>query len=369
MRSRETCQVPYLMDNPSPQALAVPLSMVPAQRWSLRRHWERIVSILILLPSVLALALFIYTFIAWTGYVSLTDWRSAAPDLTFVGLKNYATLLFGGGVDMIRFHIDLRNMIGFTIVFLAACIVIGFTLAALLDRHIRAEGLFRSIFIFPMAISFIVTGVAWRWILTPGDPTTGYVGVNLLLDKQGLRQLTSAWFTDPTVAHISAASGLGQFLASHGLGFLTSQNEFGYALAVTSLVIAATWQLSGYTMALYLAGLRGIPDELREAARVDGASEWQVYRYIVLPLLQPVTLTVIIILGHMSLKIYDLVVSMTGGEGGGFATDVPALNMWKTTFSATLFGQGAAIAVILLLLVATLIVPYLRSQMREEAAA
>jgi glucose/mannose transport system permease protein len=346
--------------------MAMPLQ-APARTWSLRRDWERIVSILLLLPSVLALAFFVYTFIGWTGFVSLTAWQGAAPDLTFVGLKNYAQLLGGGGVEMIRFHIDLRNMIGFTVVFLSACIIIGFTLAALLDRHVRAEGIFRSIYIFPYAVSFIVTGVAWRWILTPGDATTGYIGVNQILDTIGLRQLTSRWFTDPTVAHIMADSGLGQFLKNIGLGFLTSQNEFGYALAVTSLVIAATWQLSGYTMALYLAGLRSIPDELREAARVDGASEWQIYRYVVLPLLRPVTLTVIIILGHMSLKIYDLVVSMTGGEGGGFATDVPALNMWKTTFQATQFAQGAAIAVILLLLVATLIVPYLLSQMRSEA--
>ena len=348
------------------QFLTAPLPSARVRQWSLRRDWERIVSILLLLPSVLALALFVYTFIGWTGYISLTAWKGAAPDLTFVGLKNYAQLLVAGGVDMIRFHIDLRNMVGFTVVFLAACIVIGFTLAALIDRHVKAEGVFRSIFIFPMAISFIVTGVSWRWILTPGDATSGYVGVNQLLDRIGLRQFISPWFTDPTVVHILDTSGLGQFLTSHGLGFLTSQNEFGYALAISSLVIAATWQLSGYTMALYLAGLRSIPDELREAARVDGASEWQVYRYVIVPLLQPVTLTAIIILGHMALKIYDLVVSMTGGEGGGFATDVPALNMWKTTFNATEFAQGAAIAVILLLLVATLIIPYLWSQMREE---
>lgn len=351
----------------STRLIPAPVPLAPVRRLSLRRDWERIVSVLLLLPSIIALALFIYFFIGWTGYVSLTGWQGAAPDLTLVGFRNYGNLLFGGGVDMTRFHIDLRNMIGFTIVFLSACILIGFTLAALLDRHIRAEGFFRSVFIFPMAISFIVTGVAWRWILTPGDNTTGLVGVNLLLERIGLGQFKSEWFTDSTVVHIVADSGLGQFLTNIGLGFLVSPNEFGYALALTSLVIAATWQLSGYTMALYLAGLRAIPDELREAARMDGASEWGVYRYVILPLLQPVTLTVIIILGHMSLKIYDLVVSMTGGEAGGFATDMPALNMWKTTFNATLFGQGAAIGVVLLLLVALLIVPYLRSQMREEA--
>jgi glucose/mannose transport system permease protein len=126
------------------------------------------------------------------------------------------------------------------------------------------------------------------------------------------------------------------------------------------------WQLSGYTMALYLAGLRSIPDELREAARMDGAGEVQIYQHIVLPLLQPVTLSVVIILAHISLKIYDLVVSMTG-SGPGFATDVPALNMWRTTFDATLFAQGAAIGMVLLVLVAVLIIPYLRYSIRSEA--
>jgi glucose/mannose transport system permease protein len=273
----------------------------------------------------------------------------------------------GSSVDAIRFHIDIRNMIGFTALFLIACITIGFTLAALLDRHIRAEGLFRSIFIFPMAISFVVTGVAWRWILTPGDQAVGPVGINLLLENAGLGFLKSQWFTDATVLHIPATSPPGQFLTQIGLGFLTNPTDFGFAIALISLLIAAAWQLSGYTMAMYLAGLRSIPEELREAARIDGASEWQVYRHVIIPLLQPVTLSVVIILGHISLKIFDLVISMTGGVSAGFATDVPALNMWKTTFDATLFAQGASIGVILLILVATLIIPYIIWQVRSEA--
>lgn len=133
-----------------------------------------------------------------------------------------------------------------------------------------------------------------------------------------------------------------------------------------SVVIAATWQMSGYTMAMYLAGLRAIPDELREAARVDGATELQLLRHIILPLLKPITLSAVIILGHMSLKIFDLVVSMTG-PGPAFATDVPAYFMFDTTFRGNNFAQGAAIAMLLLVVVAFLVIPYLRDTMRSEA--
>jgi glucose/mannose transport system permease protein len=328
-------------------------------------NWERIVAVVLLSPSVFAIALFVYVFIGWSGYISLVKWDSAAPDLTFVGLRNFERLFLGGGTDAIRFHYDLRNMVVFTALFLLICIVLGFLLAVLLDQRIRAEALFRSIFLFPMAVSFIVTGVAWRWILTPGDESIGPVGVNIIFDKLGLDSLRSQWFTDATVKFITPDSPLGGFLNQIGLGFVTT-SDFGYPLAITSLVIAAMWQLSGYTMALYLAGLRNIPDELREAARMDGAGEVEIYRHIVLPLLQPVTLSVVIILAHISLKIYDLVVSMTG-SGPGFATDVPALNMWKTTFDATLFAQGAAIGMVLLVLVAVLIIPYLRYSIRSEA--
>jgi glucose/mannose transport system permease protein len=238
-------------------------------------------------------------------------------------------------------------------------------LAALLDRHIRGESVFRSIFIFPMAISFIVTGVAWRWLLSPGTPETGTTGVNLLFEYAGLPFLKSNWFADPAVYHIPATSWVGQALTAIGLGGLASPNV-GVSLGVISLVIAASWQLSGYCMALYLAGMRSIPDELREAARIDGASEWQVYRHIVIPMLNPVTFTAIIILGHISLKIYDLVVAMTG-PGPGFSTDMPAYNMWETVFDGGRFGQGAAMGIVILLLVAFLIVPYLIWNRREEA--
>ncbi len=321
---------------------------------------DRLISLLLISPSVIAIAIFVYGFIGFTAFASLTKWDSLTPDFTWVGALNYERLM-----QIDRFLCDLRNTVTFTVLFLIATIAIGFLFAVLLDQRIKGESIFRSIFLFPMAISFIVTGVVWRWLLGPGTIQTGSSGVNLLLEKIGLGFLRWGWFTDPTIWHVTPDSSAGQFLAQIGLGGLASP-YIGVSLAMISVVIAATWQMSGYTMAMYLAGLRGIPEELREAARVDGASEIQVYRHIIIPLLRPITLSAVIVLGHISLKIFDLVVSMTG-PGPAFATDVPAFFMWDTTFRGNNFAQGAAIATILLVTVAILVVPYLVNQTRAEA--
>jgi glucose/mannose transport system permease protein len=324
-----------------------------------RLSWDRIVSILLILPSILAIAVFVYGFIAWSGWVSLSNWDGLRPDLSWAGFVNYVRLFANP-----RFQIDIRNTVVFTAFFLGACIVLGMGLAILLDQGIRGENFFRSLFLFPMAISFIVTGVTWRWLLAPGDPATGRLtGINVLLNTVGLPLFQ--WYTDPTVIHIPPDGAVGQLLHQVGLGFLTTPN-FGIPLAMFSIVIAATWQMSGYVMAMYLAGLRGIPEELREAARVDGASEWQVYQHIVFPLLRPITLSVVIVLGHISLKIFDLVAAMSK-KGPGFATDVPAYFMFETTFQGDHYSQGASIAIFLLVTVSLLVVPYLIYSTRREA--
>lgn len=291
--------------------------------------WDRVTSILLIAPSAIAILVFVYGFIGWTGWVSLARWDGMLQDLTLVGLRNYQKLF-----DAERFQIDLHNTVTFTLLFLASSLVIGLLLAVLLDQRIRGEGLFRSIYLFPMALSFIVTGVVWRWLLNPGSRELGSVGVNLLFDKAGLGLLKSGWYTDPSIG-------------------------------IKAVAIAATWQMSGYVMAMYLAGMRGIPEDLREAARVDGASELEIYRHIIVPLLQPITLSAVIILGHISLKIFDLVSAMTG-PGLGFCTDVPAYFMFDTTFRGNHFSQGASIAIILLLSVAALIIPYLVYTARTE---
>lgn len=294
-----------------------------------RLDWERIIPILLILPSALAIAIFVYGFIGFTAFVSLTKWNKLLPDFSLAGLRNYQALLANP-----RFRIDMRNMVVFTALFLTSCLAIGFLLAVLLDQRIRGEGFFRTIYLYPMALSFIVTGVVWRWLLNPGSVEMGSTGVNLLFEKLGLEFLKTGWYTDPKIG-------------------------------IKAVVVAAVWQMSGYVMAMYLAGLRGIPEELREAALVDGASEFQVYRYVVIPLLRPITLGAVIILGHIALKIYDLVVAMTG-PGIGFSCDVPAYFMWDTTFQSNRFAQGASIATILLVMVSVLIIPYLAYSLRRE---
>lgn len=299
---------------------------------------DRWMGFFLLLPSLLAIAVFVYGFIGWTGYVSFSDWNSLIPRMNWVGFENYRSLF-----QDFRFQSDLRNTLVFTVLFISVCLVTGLILAVLLDRKLKGEHLFRNIFIFPMALSFIVTGVVWQWIFNPST------GVNLFLNKLGLEE-PPVWYVDTRIIP----------------GVEWGQIQFGIPLALVAVVIAAVWQLSGFTMAMYLAGLRGIPDEIREAARVDGAGEWQVFRKVILPLLRPITLSVIIILGHISLKIFDLVMAMTG-PGANFVTDVPGVYMFETTFRGNHYAQGAAIAILMLMMVSVLIIPYLVSSMRKEA--
>lgn len=289
---------------------------------------EKLWSFLMILPSILAVAIFIYGFIGWTVRVSFTGWKGILPDYTWVGIKNYINLITNDP----RFQVDIRNTLLFTLPFIVGTLFIGLISALLLDQGLKGEGFFRSLFLFPMAISYIVTGVAWRWLMNPATGSR-MTGLNLLFDKLGLDFMFSSYTATPKLGMI--------FIA-----------------------IPAIWQLSGYCMALYLAGLRAIPDELREAARVDGATELDIFRHIVFPLLRPVTLSALIILGHMSLKTFDLIIATAGKQ---YALDMPSIYMWNTTFDAHLYGSGAAISVLLLISVAILIIPYLIYSLRSEA--
>ncbi len=290
---------------------------------------ETYLSIAILLPSMIAIAIFVYGFIGWSIRVSFSKWVGLTPDFTFVGLQQYTELLQHDP----RFAIDARNTGVFTVGFILGCLAIGLGLAILLDQRLKGEAIFRGVFLFPMSISFIASGVVWAWLMNPavGNRITG---INLIFQMLHLDFLISLWHSSP--------------------------QPWGMVYTV----IPAVWQLSGFTMALYLGGLRSIPEEMREAARVDGASEFQIYRYIIMPLLQPVTLSAVIILGHMSLKIFDLIVALGHKD---MRLDVPGIYMWTTTFDGTQYAQGAAIGVLMLVSVAILVVPYLIYNMRTEA--
>ncbi len=288
---------------------------------------DRYLSILLISPSILAVLIFIYGFIGWSVRVSLSKWKGLTADYTWNALNNYKNLFADP-----RFHVDVRNTLIFTGVFVIGSILLGFLLAVMLDQGLKGEGFFRSLFLFPMAISYIVTGVVWRWLMNPaeGDRLSG---LNLLFSNLNLDFLINQWHTTET-------------------------------WGIAAIALAAIWQMSGYTMAIYLAGLRGIPGELREAAQIDGASEFEIYRYIILPMLSPVTLSALIILGHMSLKVFDLIIAVAGKQ---LPLDVPAIYMWQTTFDGLFYGRGAAIGILLLISVAVLIIPYIRYNLKAEA--
>lgn len=364
---------------------------------------DRILAFLVLLPSLVLVGIFVYGFIGQTLWVSLTDWGknpaqalALRPELRFVGLENYREL-FTGFVD-VRFRQSVINLVFFTLFFMAGSLGLGLLLALALDQRPRGEGFFRTVFLFPMALSFVVTGTIWRWLLQPQG------GVNVLPTLVGLPPFSFPWLTSRAqvlvfdwnrlpfytalvvaLALLLVASGawrrgerrrlfwsllsagvllLWAFTLGSQLQLLPYPEPHGFSLALIGVILAAVWQMSGYTMALYLAGLRGIPVEVLEAARVDGAGTWQLYRHVIFPLLAPITLSAMIVLGHIALKIFDLIFAMAGLDYA--PTDVPAIYMYLLAFRGNQFAKGAAIGLLLLLLVALAVVPYLASQLRKE---
>ncbi|REJ32758.1 MAG: glucose transporter [Bacillota bacterium] len=367
----------------------------------MKSRQERLIALAMVAPSLVLLAIFVYGFIGQTIYVSMSDWgRGAAlaldPDISFIGLDNFKDL-FTGFLD-VRFRQDMVNMVALSILFVGGCLVVGLVLATLLDQGVRGEGFFRTVFLFPMSLSFIVTGTIWRWMLQPRG------GINVLPTLVGLPRIEFAWLTSreqigrwnwqdvPTLLGLllavvffvlaarwwlagarrraaaggvlAAAALVWAFTAATKIEVLPFPEYHGFNLALIGIVLAGVWQMSGYTMALFLAGLRGIPDEVREAARVDGASWWQLYRHVELPLLKPIIWSAVIILGHIALKAFDLIFVMAGPDNA--ATSVPAISMYLTAFRGNQFAKGAAIAVVLLTLVSVLIVPYLVSTLRSR---
>jgi len=360
---------------------------------------DQMIAFLMILPSLILIGLFVYGFIFQTAWSSFTDWEGVAAGIekNFIGFENYKNL-FTKLLD-IRFRQSLVNTLFFTVFFIAGCLSLGLLFAILLDQNIRFEGVFRLIFLYPMSLSFIVSGTVWRWLLNPKG------GINLLPTLFGLDPLEIKWLTDRTQIWqfdwIALPKYLGYLLLALMI-FLAIRNfragkkwgsaimaligiatliwllsgkadqilildypePHGFNLALIGIVLAAVWQMSGYMMAMYIAGIRGVPDELREAARVDGASEIKIYRDIILPMLRPITLSAMIVLGHISLKIFDLIFVMVGPDNA--TTDVPGVLMFLTAFRGNQFAKGAAIAMVMLLIVAFVIVPYLVNTLRTE---
>lgn len=278
---------------------------------------DRVNTLLIFLPSLILVGYFVYASIGWNAIVSLSDWKGLRPSYNIVGVDQYVSL----SQDPL-FWISLENNLLLIALFVPGSLLLGLFLAILLNAKVRAENALRTIYLLPFALSFVITATLWAWMYNPS------IGViNTLFETVGLRFLTSGWSTDSSIA-------------------------------MYSIILALVWQFSGYTMLVFLAGIRSIPESQIMAARVDGASNLSLYRRIIIPQLKFPVLAAFVVLMVFALKAFDFIFILTGG-GPGYSTYVLPLMMYRETFSMTHFAYGAAIATLLFVIVMIVVVPYL----------
>ncbi|MEZ5479551.1 MAG: sugar ABC transporter permease [Thiolinea sp.] len=250
----------------------------------------------------------------WTIVYSFTS-SKLLPKAKFVGLDQYERLW-----DTNRWNISIENLLIFGVCMLIFSLVVGFVLATLLDQKIRFEDTFRTIMLYPFALSFIVTGLVWQWILNPD------FGLQSIVRKLGWESFTF----DPL---------------------------YDQDIVIYGILIAALWQGSGFVMCLMLAGLRGIDEDVWKATRVEGIPAWKTYLFVVIPMMRPVFITTLVIITAGIVKVYDLVVAQTGG-GPGIASEVPAKYVYDAMFAKQNLGQGFAASTMMLLTVAIIVIPW-----------
>lgn len=289
----------------------------------MKNNFESWLPKLVVAPAFVLGFAFIYGFMVWNGVLSVTASRMLPNYDEFVGLAQYQQLF-----EMDRWWVALRNLGIFSVLYVGGSMLLGMVLAIFLDQKVRGEGALRTIYLYPMALSFIVTGTAWKWILNPS------LGLEKLMHDLGWTSFHFDWLV---------------------------QSE----TAIYCVVIAGIWQSAGFAMALFLAGLRGIDDSIIKAAQMDGASLPRIYWRIILPVLRPVVFSTILVLAHLSIKSFDLVMALTAG-GPGYSTDVPATFMFVMSFTRGQIGLGAASATMMLATVAAIVVPYLYSELRAK---
>jgi len=266
------------------------------------------------LPMVLTALVVFLGGTLWTVLYSFTD-SKLLPRLRFVGLDQYERLWATE-----RWLVSIQNLAIYGLLSLVFSFVIGFVLAALLDQKIRFESAFRTIFLYPFALSFIVTGLVWQWILNPDF-------------------------------------GVQQIVRDLGWTSFTFDPLYNADIVIYGVLFAGLWQGTGLIMCLMLAGLRGIDEDVWKAARVDGIPMWKTYAFIVIPMMRPVFITTLVIVMSGIVRVYDLVVAQTGG-GPGIASEVPAKYVYEFMFRAQNLGQGFAASTMMLLSVAIVLIPW-----------
>jgi glucose/mannose transport system permease protein len=286
----------------------------PKQGRPLREHLSGILPQLVLAPSLFATFVYVFVFGAWTIWISVSN-SGDLPDYSFAGFHHYAELWVN-----LRWRIAYTNLFLFSALYVIGTMVIGLALAILIDQRIRAEALFRTIYLYPLAISFVVTGTVWRWLFSP---TTGFES---MMHQLGWTGFKFDWIV---------------------------QRE----LAIYTVVLTGIWQASGFVMALFLAGLRSVDPDLIKAAQIDGASMPRIYRRIILPAIGPIFIAVSVVLLQFAIKTFDLIIAMTQG-GPGISTTMPANYVYDLIFQRGQLAEGAAAAMMILVALALILVPY-----------
>ena len=274
-------------------------------------------------PSALLVLVFVYGFAAWTGYISLSASRMI-PDFSFIGLDNYVRMWKSD-----RWLVAASNLVVFTLCYVAFSIAIGLLLAILLDQDIRVEGSLRTIFLYPVAVSLVVTGVVWKWLLNPGT------GIEAFMHSLGFDGFDFGWIVDRD-------------------------------MAIYAVVLAAVWQQAGFIAVLFSAALRGADDLVIDAARIDGAGPIRIYVSVVLPSIGPAFASAFVLLVAFALKMFDLVVVMTA-QGPGYASALPATFVFDMAFQRNQLGVGSAAAISILAFAVLFVLPYVLIESRGRS--
>ena len=285
-----------------------------ARRQAIPGVVRRLPEYLIIWVPLLLSAAHLVSFALWTIWISFTP-STLIPVSGWVGLRNYTAVMATR-----NWNIAFDNLLLFGGAFVLLSLMTGLMLAILLDQRIRGENVLRSIFLYPLAVSFVVTGTVWSWLLNPG------LGIQKIVNDLGWTSFHFDWLVDRD-------------------------------MAIWTIVIAAVWQSSGFAMALFLAGLRSVDADLVKAAQIDGAGPIRMYRRVILPTLWPITITVVVIQLQFAISTFDLVRALTNG-GPGIATQLPALVVYDLMFQRGLLGRGAAAAVLMLLILLAVLLPY-----------
>ena len=269
---------------------------------------------IVLAPSLAATFLYVFLFSIWTIWISLSK-SSLLPEYTLVGFKHYGELWLNH-----RWTIAYTNLFVFGALYVIGTAIIGLFLAILIDQRIRAEALFRTLYLYPVAVSFVVTGTVWRWIFNPAS------GIESMMHHLGWNDFHFAWIADRD-------------------------------MAIYTVVLSGVWNHAGFCMVLFLAGLRSVDPDLIKAAQIDGASLARIYRRILIPSIRPIFIAVLVVLLQFAIKTFDLVQALTTG-GPGLSTQVPAIYVYDLMFQRGQLAEGAAGAIMILLALAAVLVPY-----------